>query len=359
LEEFIERAKKLLPERAWVGFQSNGMLLTEERTISLINSGLDRICISVDALSQDNFSRIREGGDVGDVKRAISALNRAKGLSGRQDFSTGIEFVLMRDNLRELSETLRWAAHNGVTFALITQLLPYDKTLVSHSVYDTNTHGAIQIYKQWKRKAEDEGIKIDRYFDTFMKYFKKPDEEMIFNIIEQMKADAVSHEIALHVERLLRRDEDWFKRVEEIFDEARQIGEDEGIHVTLPEIAPKNNRKCEFVETDSAFVSWDGNVHPCYFLWHRYGCYVGGWEKKVKPWVFGHLSDNDIIEIWNSPDFMSFREAVLHYDFPFCFDCSFALCDLAQREDFEQDCYTNSIPCGACLWCTGLFHCLQ
>ena len=28
-------------------------------------------------------------------------------------------------------------------------------------------------------------------------------------------------------------------------------------------------------------------------------------------------------------------------------------------EEFEQDCFTNAVPCGDCFWCMGLFHCLQ
>ena len=359
LDDFIRRAKELLRENAWIGFQSNGILLTEDRALSLVRAGLDRICLSMDSISQNNFGKIRQGGEVRDVQRAFAALARAKTVCGRKDFSTGIEFVLMRDNLFELPDTIRWAARNGASFALITQLLPYDRTLVNQTVYDTNTWEAIAVYKQWKARAEREGLDMHRYFDTFMKYFKDPGEEELFRLVEQMKEDAVSRDIALHVERLLRRDEEWFAKVGQVFEEVKQIGEEEGISVTLPEVAPKNNRRCEFVESSSAFVSWDGDVHPCYFLWHRYRCYVGGWEKHVKPWVFGNLREKDIIEIWSDQNYRSFRENVLHYNFPFCFDCSFALCDYVQGEHFEQDCYIESVPCGACLWCTGLFQCLQ
>jgi MoaA/NifB/PqqE/SkfB family radical SAM enzyme len=106
-------------------------------------------------------------------------------------------------------------------------------------------------------------------------------------------------------------------------------------------------------------VSWDGNVHPCYFLWHRYSCFVGGIEKRVKPWVVGNLRERGIDAIWNDPEFRSFREGVLAYRFPFCYDCGFALCDYVGDADFEQDCCLERVPCGSCLWCTGLFHCLQ
>jgi MoaA/NifB/PqqE/SkfB family radical SAM enzyme len=174
-----------------------------------------------------------------------------------------------------------------------------------------------------------------------------------------MKNDAEAQGITLHMDKLLRRDEEWFAAAEKVFHEARQAAQEAGVELTLPGMAPRNTRKCEFVEGNSAFVSWEGNVHPCYFLWHRYACYVGGVAKQVKPWVLGNVRDRDIPAIWNDAASRSFRERVLGYQFPFCFDCGFALCDYVGEEEFEQDCYLGQVPCGACLWCTGLFHCLQ
>jgi putative metalloenzyme radical SAM/SPASM domain maturase len=359
LEAFIRRAKKLLPRGAWVGFQTNGMLLKDGRAASLVDAGLDRICLSLDTVSHDSFRALREGGEMSDMEAAFAALNKAKGRYRRQDVQIGIEFVLMRDNLPELPAALRWAASRGVTFALVTQLLPYHRSLVNQAAYDTNTTGAIAIYESWKAKAKAEGADIGRYFEIFMKYSKSAEDLKILGFIEQMKSDASAQGITLHLERLLLRDEEWFMKVEQVFEEARQIAYEEGINIMLPGTAPQNTRKCEFVEEDGAFVSWDGDVHPCYFLWHRYRCYIGGWEKHVRPWVFGNLREKDILEIWNDQKYGSFRENVLHYKFPFCFDCSFALCDYVQGEVFEQDCYVESVPCGACLWCTGLFKCLQ
>jgi len=144
-----------------------------------------------------------------------------------------------------------------------------------------------------------------------------------------------------------------------VLDKARQAAREEGVDLTLPGMAPRNTRKCEFVEGNGTFVSWEGDVHPCYLLWHRYACYVGGVAKRIKPWVLGNVRDRDIHAIWKDAAFRSFRELVLGYQFPFCFDCGFALCDYVSEEEFEQDCYLGQVPCGACLWCTGLFHCLE
>ncbi|HXX58235.1 MAG TPA: radical SAM/SPASM family putative metalloenzyme maturase [Thermodesulfovibrionales bacterium] len=358
LEAFIAKAKEKLPQTAWVGFQTNGLLLTDERAVSLVDAGLDRICLSLDAASPERFRDIRMGGEIGDMERAFSALQKAKTRRSRHDLRIGMEFVLMRDNLFELPRAVRWAAEQGVSFAIVTQVLPYSREASSHAVYDTNTAAAIAIYREWKRKAETEGITIGEYFEVFMKYAKSSREERLCEIVEGMKAEAGSRGITLHIEELLSRDEDRLARAQDILEETALIANQQGITIKLPELAPDNKRRCEFVETGSAFVSRDGNVQPCYFLWHRYACYVGGREKRVKPWNFGNLSEKDIIEIWNEPEYRAFRKSVLHYDFPFCFDCSFALCDYVQDEDFEQDCYVSSVPCGACLWCTSLFHCL-
>jgi putative metalloenzyme radical SAM/SPASM domain maturase len=359
LETFIARARSLLPEGASIGFQSNGMALTDARAASLIDAGLDRICISLDTVSDDSFRSIRSGGEMGGIVAAFASLNKARARSLRRGLTIGIEFVLMRSNIAGLPDAVRWAARSGAGFVIVTQLMPYQKDLVAQAAYDTNTTSAIAIYERWKATALQEGLDIRQFLDTLTKVARTPGEERIERLVEQMRNDAEAQGVTLHVDRLLRRDEEWLASAERILDEARRVAWDEGVELTLPGMAPRNTRKCEFIEGDSAFVSWDGNVHPCYFLWHRYACYVGGVAKRVKPWVLGSLQDRDILAIWNDAASRSFRERVLGYKFPFCFDCGFALCDYVGEEEFEQDCYIEPVPCGACLWCTGLFHCLQ
>jgi len=359
LEAFITRAKLLLPEHAWVGFQSNGMAFDDQRAASLVNAGLDRICLSLDTVSDNSFRSIRSGGEMKGIVAAFASLNRAGSMRRGRDLEIGIEFVLMRDNLAELPDAIRWAGRAGASFAIVTQLLPYQGGLVAQTAYDTNSTVAIALYEQQRTKALQEGLDIRRYLDVFMKVDRTREEDRIVSIVGQMRNDAEAQGITLHVDRLLKRDEEWFADAASVFDEARRAAREGGVDLKLPDMAPRNTRKCEFVEGNSAFISWDGNVHPCYFLWHRYACYVGGIEKQVKPWVHGNLRDGDIIAIWNDADARLFRERVLGYKFPFCYDCGFALCDYAGEADFEQDCYIERVPCGSCLWCTGLFHCLQ
>jgi putative metalloenzyme radical SAM/SPASM domain maturase len=359
LETFIARGRTVLPETASIGFQSNGMALTDERAASLVDAGLDRICLSLDTVSDDSFRSIRSGGDMQGIVAAFASLNKARARRRGRDLRIGIEFVLMRDNLADLPGAIRWAGRSGAGFAIVTQLMPYQKDLVAQAAYDTNTTAAIAVYEQGRTTALQEGLDIRRYLDTLIKAGRTREEERIVGLVEKMRSEAEAQGITLHMEKLLRRNEEWLASAERVFEAARQAAGETGVELTLPGMAPRSTRKCEFVEGNSAFVSWNGDIHPCYFLWHRYACYVGGVAKRVKPWVFGNVRDRDLLAVWNDAASRSFRERVLGYRFPFCFDCGFALCDYVGEEEFEQDCYLGQVPCGACLWCTGLFHCLQ
>jgi MoaA/NifB/PqqE/SkfB family radical SAM enzyme len=241
-----------MPAGAWVGFQTNGQLLTRARAVALVEAGVDKVCISSDAVTPDMFRAMRAGGDRAAVDSSVEALQAAARRSGRR-VSLGVEFVATRHNIDELPHLLHWAARHAVDFVIVTHMLPYHQELVDDVVFDTNTDQALQLFKQWKAEAERDGIDLNEYFD----------------------------------------------------------------------------------------------------------CYIGGLVKYVRPESFGCLVDRSIFSIWNDPAFQAFRQGVLKYDFPFCYDCSVALCDYTQFEDFEQDCHISPVPCGACLWCTGLFQCLQ
>lgn len=358
LERFIEMARQQLPATAWVGFQTNGQLLTGARAVALVEAGVDKVCISSDAVTPEMFRAMRTGGDRAAVDTSLEALQAAARHCSRR-LSLGVEFVATRHNIDELPHLLHWAAKHAVDFVIVTHMLPYHEELVDAVAFDTNTDQALQLFNHWKAGAERNGIDLDNYFKVFMKFRKNPDQQRLMDYVNQMKAEALSRDLDLHLERLLKSDQGLLRRVRDVFAEADEIARTRGIELHLPAMVPSRTRRCEFIEGGGAFISWDGNVHPCYFLWHRYRCYIGGLVKYVRPESFGCLADRSILSIWNDPGFQAFRQGVLKYDFPFCYNCSVALCDYTQFEDFEQDCHISPVPCGACLWCTGLFRCLQ
>ena len=74
LEAFAARARRRLSGEAVMGFQTNGLLLSEERALSLLKAGIDVVSLSVDAADPALFRSMRRGGEAEDVNRAAVAL---------------------------------------------------------------------------------------------------------------------------------------------------------------------------------------------------------------------------------------------------------------------------------------------
>jgi putative metalloenzyme radical SAM/SPASM domain maturase len=359
LEEMIRTARERMPRDGWVGFQSNGLLLTDARAVSLASAGLDRICFSIDGVSPETFRKVREGGEIEGVERALAAIASAKVACGRHDLRVGVEFVVMRGNLHELPEALRWSAARGATFAIVTHVLPYDPHHGKEIAFDMNTDVAVEIFRKWEEKGRREGSDIRRYFEILWKYSKTPDEARVLGIVEAMKADATGRGVFLDIKKLFSADRERNDEVAGVFAEAAEVARIEGLDLRLPGVAMKEKRNCGFVEEGGAFVSWKGAVSPCYFLWHRYACFAHGWKQPVHPKVFGKLEERGILDIWNDREFRTFRESVVKYDYPYCSSCGLAPCDYVQTEEFEQDCHIRNVQCGSCMWCMGVFQCMR
>ncbi len=359
LDAFIRRAKKLMSPAGWIGFQSNGHLMTHLRAVSLVDAGLDKVCISIDAIAAEQFSTLREGGNVDAIDMALSALNKAKSMCRRPEVKIGIEFVAMRSNIRELPATLEWAASRGASFAIVTHVLPYDELHAHEAVFCAISDQALALYKAWRRTAITRGIDIQRYPDVRWKYARTAQEQAVVDLVEAMKSEAEQQNIMLDLKKLLQLEHQRLDELSEIFEAAEAVARSTGLELRLPAIALREQRTCSFIEDGSAFVSWNGDISPCYFLWHRYECFASGWNQTVKPKVFGNLAQQDILQIWNNQAFTSFRQDVLAYDYPSCSSCGLAPCDYVQTDEFQQDCHIRNVPCGSCLWCAGVFQCLR
>jgi putative metalloenzyme radical SAM/SPASM domain maturase len=270
-----------------------------------------------------------------------------------------MEFVAMRDNLSQLPEVVRWAARNRFSFVIVTHMVAYNEEMAGAAAFVAITDRSQEVHRECRERAAADCVDLRRYAALFTHFTaRNPADQGRREYISKMIAHAAEQDVCLNHERLLRGDET-LQQTTESFEMAAEVARQEGIDLRLPAAVPTRARRCDFVEDGGCFVSWDGDLHPCYFLWHRYSCYVGGFAKHVQPLAFGNLAEEDVLAIWNGGGARAFRENVLKYDYPFCYDCNVALCNYVQEEEFSGDCYLSTVPCGACLWPTGVFHCLR
>jgi len=362
LEALIYSIKKTLPYSSSIGLQTNGTLLNPNKIKRLLSVDLDAICISVDAVTTDLLASIRTGAQLGQLDKSLQLLTEAKkNRSFCSAPSVGVQFVLMRDNLRHLPQVIQWAGCLGVDFAIVSQMLPYDPAASEKVVYAPNSDAATAHFRKWRKKISRSGLRIEDYPNASMKFYKNrtAKEKKLIAMVEAMKTEGLRKDISLNLTRLMAPDDVWTMQVESVFEKAATIAMASGIDLILPTLQPAHARRCSFIEENSVFVDWKGSVSPCHFTWHQYACYPEGRKKVVQPLSFGNLNSMSLMDIWNRDEFTSFRNSVLEYDYPYCGDCGLSPCDYIDRHVFEHDCHTKTVPCCDCPWPTGILNCLQ
>lgn|GEM_PF-608675 len=355
VEKFVALASAYMPKDSFVGFQTNGVLLSYEKLMELIKAGLNKICVSIDSLVPINGLHVPEFGE-----KALEVIARAK-LNGAKNLKSGVEIVITTDNLEHIIPTINESLKYRIDFVILSHLIPYSLESSKKVAYETNNEEAVKIYKKWVNYLKNKGYKIDDWLELMKKkalpeFFPEENEPM--KLFKAMYNEASCKGLTLHMQNLTNRNDELISKVKAILEEVESLCRKKNISFQIPRTNPTPLRKCDFLEEKCMYIGVDGEVSPCYFLWHSFTCYIGGLKKAVKRWSFGNIKEKEPLEIFNSSAYQGFINSVLKYDFPYCYDCNFALCDLMEFEDFIYDCYTNDVPCGACLWCGGLFYCM-
>ncbi|WP_047960252.1 radical SAM/SPASM family putative metalloenzyme maturase [Desulfovibrio sp. TomC] len=356
LEACIQAGKRSMPAGSWIGFQTNGHLLTQTRASALLEAGLDRIFLSVDATSPELFETVRKGGNLGHVERALGALAQAQKDHPGARLEVGAEFVVMRENMQELPTLVAWLARRGVTRLVVSHLLPFAPAMADQPVFGINAESSELFFKEWSARALQEHIDLTQYFNILWKYKKSPEDLRTIDFVQKISAQACLHDIPFHIGNLIAGED--LSQPESIFRKAASVAAQVGLHLALPALRPLSNHACFAIKHGGMFITWDGKVSPCHFLWRNSSCHLYGREKQVSQRFFGDLSQGSLLGIWNDPAYRQFRTDVLRRRYPHCPGCNVYPCEDIDSADFANDCYGETVPCGDCLWSMGLLQCM-
>jgi MoaA/NifB/PqqE/SkfB family radical SAM enzyme len=295
--EMVALAKDLGAETELI---SNGLLLDRILAEGLVSAGLDTLVLSVDGGPADSCADTKSGSDLGVVQENVQALHAVRHARGVLHPQIGLEFVVTHHNVQQLPKLRRLAAGMGATFVLVTNLLPYSKETKDDITYwlSVNEYGHSQYNPEIRLPLID----------------GRP--QYLQPVLELLR-----HAGSLDTSPLGFSGADGY---------------------------------CRFVHDGSAAISWEGTVSPCIPLMHSYPCYVLGREKTIRRCTLGNVNQEDIITIWDRPEFVQLRSKVLRFEFSPCAECGG--CYMAESN--EEDCYGNTFPvCGDCLWARGIIQC--
>lgn len=361
LPDLIAFARARVPQECLIGFQSNGMLLTASLADRITDAGLDRICFSVDSPDAEQLKAFRSGAELATIDQAFALMRAASARPKARTMRIGVETVLNARNYQTLPDMIDWCAERGVAFVIVTNVLPYRAQDASQSLYTPISQPCLDFFAAWDKTFKAENLNIADAYRGYLAVVRKAGQERQAELMRAMLAEVRQRDLQFSMSRLLNVNWTHLEQARNVLAKSAERAASRGIRLHLPELAAREPRQCPFVSDPSLFVTHDGALTPCYYLWHGYSTWVGGEEISVRQTAFGHVPQDDPVEVWNAPDFIRFRDEARREEYARCGDCGVTPCDYLSgfAEPLFKDCYGAFVPCGSCPWSGGGFACLQ
>lgn len=228
-----------------VSFTTNGLLLYQDIARKIIEMGVSFVGFSIAGVNPKTHRHLRVNEDLDLIFRNISYLRDLKKEMGRKNPRIHISYMITVENFQELPELVDKASELGVS------------EIVSNNL-DYLPSGELRELPLFLRSKEEK----DGYFE----YMKEASKR------------ARKHGIKLRLQ---------FFDLEEVL-------------------------VCEANPVRNMFVNVEGRVYPCTYLGVPMNGKIlrnfQGEDKKVGVKDFGTLEKEDLITIWNKPEYREFRE---------------------------------------------------
>jgi len=281
---------------------TNGTFLDRKVCRKFIDTGLDKLIVSIDGVSSSSTEGLHSG-TFSQVAERLRTLNLMRVKRGVTHPVTALEFVATKRNIHELPLLKSHSPDLGFTSILVTNLVPSTPELSDEI-----------LYERWN------------------------------TVTRPLAATPWTPCIDLPQMDLLSDGGPVFEDLHRTGTHLRINGKD----------AAGAGPYCRFVNEGRLAIRWDGNVSPCLPLMHTQTYYFRHEPKRFVCHHVGNVNEQSLAEIWNDAEYRSFRDRVRRFEFSPCIDCGG--CDL--RESNESDCFGDAFPrCGECLWAHGLVQC--
>ncbi len=281
---------------------TNGTLLNEKLSKALIAAGLDTLWVSIDGSRPESFADVRLGAELPTVLANLRRFRQLRPAAHKPSPAIGINFVAMKRNIADLPEVLSLGKRLGASKFAVSNVLPYTEEMAQEILYEKTLTSITYLPSPWLRTLSL--------------------PKMDFN--------------ELTGEPLLK-------------------AFSSGYNVTF---AGNNlggaNNVCTFIESGSLTVGWNGRLAPCTPLLYEHTGYLRGYERRSHPHFIGDIHQQTLLEMWQDPAYVEYRDRVQRFAFAPCTYCGG--CDLSR--DNDTDCFDNVAPaCGGCLWAQAVIQC--
>lgn len=282
---------------------TNGTILTEKKTRELIDSGLDVLWVSLDGATSESFADIRMGAELPKILENLRRLFEMRKGGHFPQPEIGVAFVAMKRNINDLPKIIKMGHTFGAKYYSVSNL-----------------------------QSATEEMQADRLYTRTMRniaYLPSP-------VLPKLSLPKMDF------------NEETQTALTEAFNSGCNVN-----------FAGNNwggaNDVCNFVESGTMSIAWNGDVSPCWPLMHTHNSYLHNKLRISKKHVIGNVTKRSLSDLWFAPEYLAYRERLHNFIFAPCTFCGG--CDLS--EENVEDCLGNDIApvCGGCLWAQGIIQC--
>ena len=298
--EWISRIKTLGVK---VELITNGTTLTERISKRLIDAGLDMLWVSIDGASPESFADVRMGAELPVILENLKRLFKMRKGGHFPIPEIGVAFVAMKRNINDLPKIIKMGHTFGARYYSVSNVQPTVPELQQEGLYSRTMRN--------------------------IAYLPSP-------VLPKLSLPKI----------------DFNQETQAALTEAFNSG----CNVSF---AGNNwggaNDVCNFVESGTMSIAWNGDVSPCWPLMHTHSSYLHNKPRVSKKHVIGNVTERSLSDLWLSPDYVAYRERLHNFIFAPCTFCGG--CDLS--EENVEDCLGNTVfpVCGGCLWAQGIIQC--
>lgn len=281
---------------------TNGTTLVEKKAREMLETGLDMLWVSLDGATPESYADVRLGAE---LPRVVENIRRFAGMRKGGHYprpEIGIAYVAMQRNIQELPEVIRLGKSMGARHFSVSNLQPATTEMMDERLY-TRTMSNIAFLPS----------NTNPYLSLPKMDFNEVTRDALFSAFNS------------------------------------------GCNVSF---AGNNwggaNDVCNFIESGTLSIAWNGDVSPCWPLMHNHTSFLHNKPRRVNKHVIGNVKDRILHELWLDPAYVEYREKVQRFAFAPCTFCGG--CDLSEAN--QEDCLGNESPaCGGCLWAQGIIQC--
>ncbi|WP_457556703.1 radical SAM/SPASM domain-containing protein [Candidatus Harpocratesius sp.] len=358
--KLLEISRIYLPPHAKIEFTSNGSLLAADFLEEILKYKVDRIIISLDSPFLAKSSKIREGFNP-EVFKNLKVL--AEAYQARKIPNLAIETVISNQNLYDLSYLVEFCAEIGIPKIFLSHLLPYTVEMEKDSLFLPISADAFDLLNNvgelgWEILNQ---VILTPNYHKFINTEHNSQIQQMLNSISEAQINNIDFDLQKIMDVIQKKQT--IKNAQHVFKEISKLAEKNHILIDLPPLfAESTQRECPFAARDGLFISFDGNVIPCYNFGHEHKVVINHHERLVKPYILGNLTNpntsfKDILQSSKVKQIHSVLNCISS-QVPFCGDCVYSTQNCYYITDNSSDCYGNTPGCNECLYSVGFVKCL-